>query len=148
MKDQDFTASFTVDKTPEEAFRGIKNIGAWWSEEIEGHTDAAGDVFEYRYKDLHRCTMRMTEAVPGKRVAWLVTDNHFSFTADETEWTGTKLVFDIARKGGKTEVCFTHLGLVPDYECFEICSEAWGTYINGSLKSLIATGKGHPNPKG
>jgi hypothetical protein len=26
-------------------------------------------------------------------------------------------------------------------------SNAWGSYINGSLKSLITTGKGKPNPK-
>ena len=26
MKDQNFTASFTVDKTPEEVFKAIKNI--------------------------------------------------------------------------------------------------------------------------
>jgi len=148
MKDQTFAASFTVDKTPEEVFKAIKNIRGWWSEEVEGLTDKVGDVFDYHYKDLHRCTMKMTEAVPGKRVAWFVTDNHFSFTEDKTEWKGTQIVFDIARKGDKTEVRFTHLGLVPEYECFEMCSTAWGSYINGSLKSLITTGKGHPNQKG
>jgi hypothetical protein len=147
MKDQNFSTNFTVDKTPDEAFNAIKNIRGWWSEEIEGATDTVGDVFEYHYKDLHRCTMEMTEAVPGKRVAWRVTDNHFSFTEDKTEWKGTQIVFDIARKGDKTEVRFTHLGLVPEYECFEVCSSSWGSYIDGSLKNLIATGKGRPNRK-
>jgi hypothetical protein len=37
-------------------------------------------------------------------------------------------------------------GLVPEYECFGICSIAWRPYIDGSLRSLIATGKGQPNP--
>jgi hypothetical protein len=32
-------------------------------------------------------------------------------------------------------------------ECYDPCSNAWGTYINGSLRSLIATGKGQPNWK-
>ena len=32
-------------------------------------------------------------------------------------------------------------------ECFEACSDAWGGYIKGSLRSLIATGKGQPNVK-
>src|SRR5580698_4814213 len=85
MKDQNFTASFTVDKTPEEAFKAIRNINAWWSEEIVGRTEKVGDVFEYHYKDIHRCNMKMTESVPGKRVAWLVTDNHFNFVDDKTE---------------------------------------------------------------
>ena len=75
-----------------------------------------------------------------------MTDNHFSFTEDKTEWKGTKVVFDVAKDGDKTEIHFTHEGLVPAYECYNVCSDAWGSYIRGSLKSLIATGKGSPNP--
>lgn len=91
--------------------------------------------------------MKLVELVPDKRVAWLVTDNNFSFTEDKTEWKGTKLVFEISRNANQTEIHFTHEGLVPTYECYNVCSDAWGTYIRGSLKSLIATGKGSPNPK-
>ena len=91
--------------------------------------------------------MNFVELVPGKRVAWLVTDNHFSFTEDKTEWKGTKVVFDIAKKGDKTEIHFKHEGLVPSYECYNVCSDAWGSYIRGSLKNLIATGNGSPNTK-
>ena len=91
--------------------------------------------------------MKLVELVLGKRIVWLVTDNYFNFTEDKTEWKGSKVVFDISRKGGQTEIHFTHEGLVPAYECYNVCSDAWGTYIRGSLKSLIATGKGSPNPK-
>jgi hypothetical protein len=55
--------------------------------------------------------------------------------------------FEINKKGKQTELVFTHIGLVPDYECFNICSEGWANYIDGSLKNLITTGKGQPNPK-
>ena len=91
--------------------------------------------------------MKLVEFVPDKRVAWLVNDNHFSFTEDKTEWKGTKVVFDIFRKSEQTEIHFTHEGLVPAYECYTVCSDAWGSYIRGSLKSLIATGNGSPNQK-
>jgi len=40
---------------------------------------------------------------------------------------------------------FTHVGLVPEYECFEVCSDGWGTYVGQSLRALITTGKGMPN---
>jgi hypothetical protein len=90
---------------------------------------------------------RLPELIPNERVAWLVTDNFFSFTQYKAEWKNTKVVFDIAKKGNKTEIRFTHEGLVPDYECYNVCSEAWGTYIRGSLKSLITTGMGSPNEK-
>jgi hypothetical protein len=84
--------------------------------------------------------------MPGKRVVWHVLHNDFNFIEDKSEWNGTDIVFEIARKGDKTEVRFTHLGLVPAYECYDVCSNAWSGYITGSLRNLIATGKGQPNP--
>jgi len=147
MSDQNFAATITVDQTPEEAIEAIRNVGGWWSEQIEGSTDKVGDEFIYRYQDVHSCKMKLVEVIPQEKVAWTVLENYFKFTKDKTEWLGTKIVFDVFRKGNKTEIRFTHEGLVPEYECFNICSKAWGSYINGSLRSLITTGKGQPNPK-
>jgi uncharacterized protein YndB with AHSA1/START domain len=147
MKDQNFTTTFTVEQSPEEVFDAISNVRGWWSENIEGRTDKIGEEWTYRYQDVHNCKMKITELIPGKKVIWLVLENYFDFTKDKTEWKGTKVVFDIAKKDGKTEVRFTHEGLVPEYECFDICSDAWSSYINGSLRSLATTGKGKPNPK-
>jgi hypothetical protein len=72
-------------------------------------------------------------------------ENYFDCTQDKSEWTGTEMRFEISEKDGKTEVRFSHVGLVPEYECFEICSSSWGFYMNGSLRSLITTGKGQPH---
>ena len=91
--------------------------------------------------------MKLTEIVPNQKVVWHVLDNYFNFTKDKTEWKGTEISFEISRKGNKTEIRFAHVGLVPEYECFDVCSNAWGSYINGSLRSLITTGKGKPNQK-
>lgn len=147
MSDQNYTATISVDQSPKEAFDAIRNVRGWWSEGITGSTKKVCDEFKYRYQDLHKCTLKLVELIPGKRVSWLVTDNFFSFTEDKTEWKNTKVVFDIAKKGDQTEIRFTHEGLVPEYECYNVCSDAWGTYIRGSLKSLIANSKGSPNLK-
>jgi hypothetical protein len=72
-----------------------------------------------------------------------VLDNHFSFTNDATEWTGTDIVFEITKAGGQTELRFTHFGLVPAYECYDVCSDGWSTYL-ASLRDLVATGDGRP----
>jgi hypothetical protein len=56
-------------------------------------------------------------------------------------------VFEIKSKDGKTELRFTHIGLVPTFECYGGCSGAWGFYINDSLRNLITAGKGQPNPE-
>ena len=147
MKSQSYTTTFTVDQTPGEAFDAINNVRGWWSGNIEGNTDKLGDEWTYRYKDIHYSKQRITEFVPGKRVVWLVLDSYLNFIEDKTEWNGTKVTFDVATKGDKTEVRFSHLGLTPEVECYDACSNAWGGYVNSSLRNLIAKGTGQPNRK-
>jgi hypothetical protein len=147
MKSNDYSTSFAVAQSAQEAFAAINNVRGWWSEDIEGRTDEFGARFKYRYKDVHLCTLtlQIIEFVPAKRVVWLVLNNYFSFTEDKTEWKGTKIIFDIASHRESTEVRFTHLGLVPDDECYSACSRGWSAYIKSSLRQLIASGSGHPN---
>jgi len=142
----DFTTAFSVDQTPDEAFEAIGDVRGWWSGQIEGDTSRPGDEFTYRYEDLHLCRIRVAEADPGQKVTWLVLEGGPAFTQDKQEWRGTTISFEISPAGGKTEVRFTHQGLVPKIECFGACSSAWGSYINGSLRSLITTGQGYPSP--
>jgi Activator of Hsp90 ATPase homolog 1-like protein len=147
MKNQNFTAAFSVYQSPEEVFDAINNVCEWWSEEIGGRTDTLGAEFEFRHKDDHRSTQKITEFVPGKKVVWHVSDAQLNFVKNKSEWNGTDVVFEIAKKGDKTELRFTHVGLVPAFECYGGCSGAWGFYVNESLRSLITTGKGQPIQK-
>lgn len=141
-----FSVTFLVDNPPHEVFDAINNPRGWWSQAIEGDTNRLGAEFDYHYQDLHRAKFRITEFVPGQKVVWHVLDNYFSFIQDKNEWIDTDVVFEIAKQGHQTEIRFSHVGLVPDYECYEVCSNAWGTYITSSLRNLITTGKGQPNP--
>ena len=148
MTTKDFTTTILVDKTSKEVFDAINNVRGWWSEEIDGSTDKLNSEFDYHYEDVHRCKIKIVELVPNKKVVWSVLDNYFKFTKDKSEWKGTKIIFDIAEKDNKTEMRFTHQGLVPAYECYEICSDAWTGYIQKSLRNLITAGKGQPNATG
>lgn len=145
MKKDGFTTSFTVAQTPNEVFTAINNVRGWWSGEVTGETSKLGDKFTYRYKDMHKTTQRVTEFVPGKKVVWHVTDAKLTFVKDKTEWIGTDIVFEIARKDGKTELHFTHVGLVPAFECYGGCSGAWGSLVDGNLRNLITTGENQPD---
>ncbi|MEO6252796.1 MAG: SRPBCC domain-containing protein [Ferruginibacter sp.] len=147
MNTADFTTAILVDQTPEAAFHAINNVRGWWSEEIEGSTDTLNEIFDYHYEDVHRCKIKVTELIPGKKVVWQILENYFKFTEDRTEWTGTTVVFDIAEKDNKTEIRMTHHGLVPEYECYNICRDSWTNYIQKSLYNLVSTGKGQPNGK-
>jgi hypothetical protein len=147
MTSQNFATTFVVDQTPDEAFAAITNVRGWWSGEIEGRTDARGEEFTYRYEDIHYTKQRITELVPGRTVVWQIVESQLNFTEDPHEWTGTEVVFDVARKGDQTEVRFSHVGLTPESECYDQCTNAWGYYINTSLRGLITTGQGAPNAK-
>jgi hypothetical protein len=147
MDNKDFTTTILVDQSPKEVFNAINNVRGWWSEEIEGGTEMLNDEFNYHYQDVHRCKMKIIESNPGKKVVWLVLDNYFSFTKDKSEWTGTKVIFEISEQDNKTQLHFTHQGLVPEYECYSACVSGWTQYIQNSLLNLITTGKGQPNGK-
>jgi len=144
METSDFSATILVDQTPEEAFAAINNVSGWWTGEpgVEGSTDKLNDEFTYDYKPYHHTKQKVTELIPGKKVAWLVIDSEINFVEDKNEWTGTTITFDIEKKDDKTEVRFTHVGLVPGVECYDSCSNGWSSYIKGSLFKLLTEGKG------
>lgn len=147
MEKKDFTSTIIVDNTPAVSFNVIKNFRAWWSEEIDGSTDQLNETFFYHYKDVHLCKIKLIEVIPDKKLIYQVIENEFNFVKDKTEWVGTKLIFELLADGNKTKIVFTHEGLVPEYECYEVCNDAWTSYIQGSLQSLIITGIGKPNAK-
>lgn len=147
MNTQDFTTTLLVDVTPHQVFNAVNNVRGWWSENIDGDTDRPGSKFEYHYQDVHICKIQVTEFVDDKKVAWHMQNNYFKFTKNEHELTGSDVVFDISVHDGKTQLIFTHKGLMPLCECYQICSDAWTYYIQESLKNLILTGRGNATPK-
>ena len=144
-KPRDLAIAFAVDQTPDAVFEAVNHVRGWWSENIEGDTDMPGSEFRYHFEDVHFCRIRIVESLPSVRVVWMVMDNYFKFTRDKNEWRNTKIIFDIGQKEGRTELRFTHQGLVPENECYGVCSEAWTFFIQSSLRSLITSGKGAPS---
>jgi uncharacterized protein YndB with AHSA1/START domain len=139
MSTQSFTTTISVDQSPQEVFDAINDVRGWWTGEVQGKTDEVGAEFEYRYKDFHRTTQKITELVPGRKVVWHVVSSQLPFFKNPKEWDGTDIVFDISKKNGKTEVRFTHAGLVPAIECYNDCSSAWGQLVRDNLRKLIAS---------
>jgi hypothetical protein len=122
MNDHDFSTTFTVGQTPEEAFAAINRVDRWWSEGLEGSSDKVGAEFIYRHGDAHYSKQKVTELIPGKKIVWLVLDSHLGFVEPSSEWNGTTVTFDIAQKGDETEVRLTHAGLVPELACYRGCT--------------------------
>ena len=142
MTTTDYTTTISVDQSPKEVFNAINNVRGWWQGEIKGNTDKLNEEFTYRVEDIHFSKQKLVEVIPSKKVVWLVTDSKLNFIEDKTEWTGTKIIFEISEVKNKTQLRFTHVGLAPEIECYDACSNAWGALIQKSLFSLITTGKG------
>jgi hypothetical protein len=147
MSSNDFTTVFLVDQTPGVVFDAINNVTGWWTENLEGSSKHLGDEFSVRFWDVHYSKHKLVEVIPNKKVVWLTTDSQLNFIEDKTEWTGTRIIFDIVEKDGQTEVRFSQEGLTPQGECFDSCSNAWTGYVQNSLYKLITTGKGEATPK-
>jgi len=111
---------------------------------LKGSSQKLDDEFTVRFGDVHQSKQKLVEVIPDKKVGWLVTDSKLNFIENKNEWTNTKIVFEVAENGGKTQINFTHIGLVPEVECYTSCTKGWDYYIKGSLFKLLTDVKGTP----
>ena len=143
MNQQNYQCSIAADITPQEALEGISQVNGWWAKNFEGSAEKLNDVFTVRFGETF-VTFKITESIPGKKIAWHVTDCYLHWLNDKTEWNGTTVVFDITPLGDKTQVTMTHIGLVPDVECFGACEAGWNEHFKGSLYKLLTEHAGVP----
>ena len=147
MENQDYHATIAINQTANEAFTAINSVSKWWTEKLEGSSEKLNDVFTLDFGDNNFVTHKLIEVIPGKKVVWLVTDCYLSWFNDKTEWKNTKMSFEISTTGNQTQINFTHIGLVPEVECFDTCRKGWDQYVKDSLFKLITEGKGQPQKK-
>lgn len=140
----DFATTVTINRPPADVFAAILDVRGWWNESIDGAAASPGDEFGFEVPGLHRTRIRVTEIVPNERVEWLVLDNEFGFVEDQTEWVGDRIVFSVEPAGDQTTLTFTQHGLVPELECYDVCSNAWAFFVRDSLRNLVESGRGQP----
>jgi uncharacterized protein YndB with AHSA1/START domain len=143
----DFSTSTTIDRSPAEVFAAILDAPSWWNSAIEGPTQEVGDEFGFEVTGLHRTHLRVTEVSANRRIEWLVVENEFAFTTDQSEWVGDRIVFELQPADDGTKVTFTQHGLNAEQECYDVCSNAWTFFIGDSLRLLAEHGQGKPESK-
>ena len=143
MKQQNYHCSITANVSVNEALQNISHVSQWWAISIEGSSSRVNDKFTVHFGDTF-VDFKVTEFVPGKKVAWKVTDCYLHWLTDKEEWKNTTIEWEVFRKNNTTEISFTHVGLVPEIECYNDCRKGWDFYIKESLRKLITEGKGLP----
>ncbi len=125
MEKKDYNVSITVEASAEKAFKCIIRVSEWWTENLEGDSENLNGVFTVDFGNGIFVTHKLIEVIPNKRVVWLVTDCYLSWLKDKTEWTNTKMSFDISTEENSSIIHFTHIGLTPEIECYDGCVKGW-----------------------
>jgi hypothetical protein len=143
MEKQNYHSSITVNTDAKKVFENISRVSSWWAAGFEGQAKNPGELFTVRFGETF-VSFRIVETIPGKKIVWQVIDCNLHWLSDKKEWNHTKINWDISQRGDKTQIDFTHIGLVPGIECYNDCKKGWDFFIQESLFKLITEGKGLP----
>ncbi|HEY4286500.1 MAG TPA: SRPBCC domain-containing protein [Puia sp.] len=146
MQSKNFHRTIAVNASAEEAMEKISQVNLWWHTAFSGKAGKLNDTFRIPMgkEGISFVDFQVTEWVPNKRVVWKVTDSYLEWFKDKTEWNGTEVVFDISEKDNITQIDFTHVGLIPEVECYPVCEEGWNGHVTNSLVKFIDEGVGYP----
>lgn len=125
----------SIDRTYK-ALTTPEGLAGWWTRNTKGSGEIGG-VLQFRF-GAGGFDMKVLELQPGKRISWQVIDG-------PAEWIGTKVDWELRQEGDYTIVLLRHLGWKEPVEFMHHCSTKWAIFLM-SLKSLVETGAGRPDP--
>jgi len=139
MKNQHYSATVEIESSPEDVFARINNVPTWWATPafngtFEGQSQKLHDEFVVRFGTAHYSKQKLVEFILNKKIVWQVTDSQLSWIKNNTtEWTGTRMIFELDPKNNHTVLKFTHEGLIPEQECYANCVKGWDMLIRENL---------------
>ena len=145
MGKKNFNCSIIVKTNAIETIEAINRVNEWWVKNIEGKAEKLDDVFGVRFNKEAFVTFKVTEFIIDTKIVWTVTDCYLPWLKDQTEWNDTQAVFEISNENDMTKINFTHVGLIPEIECYDMCVKGWEQYVKGSLANLLNEGVGQPS---
>ena len=133
-----------IKASSEEVFKALATrdgLAAWWTTNTRGDSKVGGTItfgFSVDDREIGGCDVKVLELEPAKRVLWQI-------VAGPAEWIGTKVGFELKQEGDYAIVPFKHADWKEPVEFMNDCSTKWAVFLM-SLKALVETGKGTPNP--
>lgn len=128
----------TINAPAEAVYRAItdqEGLAGWWTEQTRAEPKV-GSIAEFAFGEKYLNRMKITGLVPDKKVTW-------ECIHGDKEWIGTRFVFDLEERDGKTVTRFAHTNWNEATDLYALCNYHWGRYMT-SLKSYCETGKGTP----
>ncbi|MEO9805202.1 MAG: SRPBCC domain-containing protein [Reichenbachiella sp.] len=122
-----------------------QEVDKWWTVH-SNPTEQIDDELKVRFGETTYKTMKITKAEPNKVLHWLVTEAFIDIPELilKDEWVGTTMSWKIETIEKGSKITFAHKGLVPAFECYEICQSGWDHFLS-SLSSYLNTGIGSPH---
>jgi hypothetical protein len=119
-----------------QALTTIEGLSGWWTQDTQGESDVGG-VVQFRF-GAGGFDMKVLELDPAKHVLWEVVDG-------PEEWIGTNVSWNLKQEGDYTVILFKHQGWKEPVQFMHHCSTKWAVFLL-SLKALLETGQGSPDP--
>ncbi|PJJ71703.1 activator of Hsp90 ATPase-like protein [Diaminobutyricimonas aerilata] len=137
-RDADFALEVEVERAPAEVFAAIHDVSAWWITAVGGANAEVGDEFWVEKSGVHTCRLRVAQLVADRRIVWRVVRSTRPSLADSEEWVGTDLTFELFPAADGTRLRFTHVGLSPLDEGYDVSAREWERHLGGRLADLLA----------
>lgn len=115
-----------------------EGLASWWTSAVDGESRVGEDLTFHFGNPEPSCVMKVTDLVPGSRVAW-------QCIVGPDEWLDTTLTFDVKRDGETTVVLFTHGQWREPVEFMHHCSTKWAYFLLG-MKDGLEGAKATPWP--
>lgn len=141
---RDYQCTIEARVSASEAFDKIALVRQWWALTFEGSARRRGDTFSVRFGETF-VEFRIADAVPDTRIVWEVVNSNLHSLRNKTEWTGTRVEWELSSGDDVTTVRMTHRGLVPAVECYNDCEKGWNFYVGKSLVRFLTEGEGLPH---
>lgn len=140
ITEESYQQSVLINTTTERAFEALTlEVAHWWGD-TDRLAEKTEDIFKVSWgKPYYQ--FRVTDLVPKEKISWVCIDCHQiheGLDGIEKEWVGTKLHWTIEDMcNGQTRVSLLHVGLVPSFNCYEVCHSGWNHFINERLKDYL-----------
>jgi hypothetical protein len=146
----DFKKTINVKTSNEKVFKAITtDVNKWWGNVDNKMANKIGSEFSVFFEENTEWRFVISELREFSHVTWKCIYANHSFSGlkgIKEEWLNSEIIFVCkVQKDNMVQLSFTHKGLTPDLNCYEICNAGWTHFIVNSLKQYLETGTGTPN---